>query len=58
MLEQKHDQARLRNATYQKKAAYYFDKKVKEKGFRVREVVLRRVFLNTKEVGAGILVPT
>ena len=35
--------------------ARYYDSKVKEKKFKVRDTVLRQVFRNTKEPGAGAL---
>ena len=35
--------------------ARYYDSKVKERKFKVRDTVLRQVFQNTKEAGAGAL---
>lgn len=33
----------------------YYNSKVKKKVFRVNDLVLRRVFLSTKEIGVGTL---
>ena len=57
-LEEKRERAMMRNVAYKQKVARYFDKRVKERKFQVGDLVLRRVFLNTKEVGAGALGPT
>ena len=35
--------------------ARYYDSKVKERNFKVGDAVLRQVFHNTKEPGAGAL---
>ena len=35
--------------------ARYYDSKVKERKFKVGDTVLRQVFQNTKEAGAGAL---
>ena len=56
--KEKHEEAILRNVTYKQHIAHYFDKWVKVERFKVGYLVLRRVFLHTKEIGAGFLGPT
>ena len=48
----------MRNATYKQRIACYFHKRVKEDRFKMGDLVLRRVFLNTREIGVGALGPT
>lgn len=47
--------ATVRMATYQQKAAAYYNKKVRPRVFRENTLVLRKVFGNTAEKGAGKL---
>ena len=51
------EKAQLRVAAYQQKVARYFNSKVKERKFNVGDLVLRRVFLNTRDPTAGVLGP-
>ena len=58
LLEERRHNASLRVAAYQQTSARYFNSKVKQRGFRVGDLVLRRVMLNTRELNAGSLGPT
>ena len=55
--DEKHEQAQLRVAAYQQKVAWYFNSKVRERKFNVGDLVLRRVFLNTRNHAARVLGP-
>ena len=57
-LEEKHKQAMIRNVAYKQRIACYFDRHVKERRFKVGDLMLIRVFLNTREIGVGALGPT
>ena len=57
LLEEKRDLAALRITSYKRRSEMYFNSKVKEKRFREGYLVLRKVFPNTKEVNARVLVP-
>ena len=57
LLEEKCDLAALRTASYKRRSEKYFNSKVKEKRFKEGDLVLRKVFPNTKEVNAGVLGP-
>ena len=52
LLEEKRELAKLRIASYQQRAARYYNSKVKVKQFQLGDLVLRKVLQNTKEVGA------
>ena len=54
-LKEKHKKAIMRNATYKQRIAHYFNRRVKKRWFKVRDLVLRRVSLNTKEISAEAL---
>ena len=54
LLEEKHDLAPLRIASYKRRSKRYFNSKVKEKRFKEGDLVLRKVLPNTKEVNAGV----
>ena len=56
-IDEKCEQAQLRVAAYQQKVARYFNSKVKERNFNVGDLVLRRVFLNTRDQAARVLGP-
>lgn len=49
LLEEKRDQAYLKNAAYQRRTARYFNSKVKAKVLRTGDLVIRRVMPNTKK---------
>ena len=53
--EEKREQAMMRNAASKRRTTRYFDKRVKARRFKVGDFVLRRVFLNTREIDAGAL---
>ena len=57
LLEEKCDLASLRVASYKRRSERYFNLKVKERRFNERDLVLRKVGINTKEVSARVLGP-
>ena len=57
LLEEKRDLTALRTASYKRRSERYFNSKVKEKRFKEGDLVLRKVFPNTKELNAGVLEP-
>ena len=57
LLEETQAQALLHVAAYQQRSARYFNSKVKERRFKVRDLVLRKVMQNTKELNEGALGP-
>ena len=56
-LDEKREQALIRAAAYQQKVAQHFNKNIRARTFKEGDWVLRRVFQNTKEAGAGKLGP-
>ncbi|XP_056864128.1 uncharacterized protein LOC130511242 [Raphanus sativus] len=54
-LEEKRDQALLRIQNYQNQIESYYNKKVKARPLELGDLVLRKVFDNTKELNAGKL---
>ncbi|XP_060972480.1 uncharacterized protein LOC115717832 [Cannabis sativa] len=54
LLEEKGDQAHLKNAANQEHTARYFNSKVKERTLRVGDLVLRKVMPNTKNPTHGV----
>ena len=57
LLEEKRELAKLRIASYQQRAARYYNSKVKVKRFQLGDLVLRKVLQNTEEARAGALGP-
>ena len=57
LIDEKREQAQIRVAAYQQKVARYFKSKVREIKFNVGDLVLRSVFLNTRDQVAGVLGP-
>ena len=57
LLEEKHENAQLRAATLQKTVAIHYNNKVRLCHFTKGNLVLRRIFINTKEQGVGVLRP-
>ncbi|KAL5570683.1 hypothetical protein UlMin_020280 [Ulmus minor] len=57
LLEEKHDKAQLRATTLQQTVARHYNIKVKLRRFTKGDLVIRRIFLNTKEKGVGVLGP-
>ena len=55
MIEERREVARIRIESQKQRMARYYDSKVKERKFKVGDTVLRQVFQNTKEPGAGAL---
>lgn len=58
LLEEKQEVANLRAATYKECSMRYYNSRVKQRIFRVGDLVLRKVKLNTKEAGTRMLSPT
>ena len=56
-IEEIRERAKLQVAAFQQKVARYFNSKVKERKFNVGDLVLQRVFLNTRDPTAGVLGP-
>ncbi|KAK0607684.1 hypothetical protein LWI29_018587 [Acer saccharum] len=57
-LDERRDRAALRTQSYQQQVARHYKKKVNVRVFKLHDWVLRRVFQNTREEGAGKLGPT
>ncbi|KAK0589707.1 hypothetical protein LWI29_017611 [Acer saccharum] len=57
-LDERRDRAALRTQSYQQQVARHYNKKVNIRIFKLHDWVLRRVFQNTREEGAGKLGPT
>ena len=57
LLDEKREQTLIRVAAYQNQVARHFNKNIRVRQFNVGSWVLRRVFQNTKEAGAGKLGP-
>ena len=55
LIDERRDQSRLRLAAYQQRTAKYYNSRVQQRRFQVNNLVLRRVFQNTKEWKAGNL---
>ncbi|KAL5569097.1 hypothetical protein UlMin_025672 [Ulmus minor] len=56
-IDELRDKAHLRTALYQQKVAQHYNKNIRVRTFKIGDWVLRRVFQNTKEAGAGKLGP-
>ena len=54
-IEERHDQALLRIQNYQHQIENYYNKKVRYRPLELGDIVLRKVFENTKELNAGKL---
>lgn len=54
-IEEKRDQALLRILNYQHKIGSYYNKKVKSRPLESGDIMLHKVFENTKELKAGKL---
>ena len=57
VIEETQAQPLLRVTLYQQRSAQYFNSKVKERSFKVGDLVLRKVMQNTKEINIGVLGP-
>jgi hypothetical protein len=57
LIEEKRDMAEVRNAVYKQRNARYYNKKMKKREFEVDDLVLRKVFLATRELNSGSLGP-
>ena len=49
--------SQLINVAYQQKMTRYFNKRVRDRQFSIGDLVLRRVFLATRDPKAGVLGP-
>lgn len=47
----------MKVTTYQQKVANYYNKKVRHKTFMRGDLDLKKIMINTKKVGAKVLVP-
>ena len=56
-LEEKQDQAMIRVAAYQGRVARYYNARVKNRRFRVGDLVLKKVLPNMQDPGVGTLGP-
>ena len=57
-IDELRDKAHLRTAFDQQKVAQHYNKNIRVRTFKIGDWVLRRVFQNTKDAGAGKLGPT
>ena len=57
LIEERRDGAQLKNVVYQQRATRYFNKRVRHRKFGMGDLVLRRVFLATRDPTAGVLGP-
>ena len=55
MIEERREKAAVRVQKYQQAASRYYDSNVRNRAFSVSDLVLRKVFDGTKELGAGKL---
>ena len=56
-IDEKHEAAAVRITHYKQQAVRYYNKNVHTRTFQVGDWVLRKVFQNTREIGAGKLGP-
>ena len=56
-LEEKRDQVVIRSAAWKHLVAKYYNSRVRPRSFLPRDLVLRRVFQNTQELGVGAFGP-
>ncbi|XP_022897512.1 uncharacterized protein LOC111411189 [Olea europaea var. sylvestris] len=54
-IDERRDDAQLNLGTYQRKMTRYFNSKVKKRSFRINDLVLKRVFQSSKELGSSSL---
>ncbi|KAG7529698.1 Reverse transcriptase domain [Arabidopsis suecica] len=54
-IDERRDQGKIRVQNYQQTAARYYNSNIKIRRFKVGELVLRKVFSNTRELNAGKL---
>jgi hypothetical protein len=57
LLQEKHDLAQITMSAYRERVAQYFNRKVKPKSFRVRDLILRKVTLATRDSVEGKQAP-
>ena len=55
MIEEHREVGRIRMEARKQRMVRYYDSKMKERKLMVRDTILRQVFQNTKEPGAGAL---
>ena len=58
LLEEHRETSRLRVAEYKNRVARYYNSRVKPRSFKVGDLVLRKVMLNTRDPSTGALGPT
>lgn len=54
-LETMKDDSQLKLASYPRKSTHYYKAKVKKRPFRIYDLMLRKVFISSKESGIGIM---
>ena len=57
LIDELRNAAQVKVAAYQQRVAKYYNSKVKDRSFKVGDLVLRKVMLNTKEANTGCLGP-
>jgi hypothetical protein len=57
LLQEKCDHAKITISAYQERMARYFNRKVKPRSFRVRDLVLRKVTFTSRDSVEGKLAP-
>ena len=57
LIEEKRAEAQLRNAAYQQRTTRYFNKRVRDRKFGMGDLMLRHIFLATRDPTAGVLGP-
>ena len=58
LLDEKREQAEIRQAAYKHQVAKYYNQRVQHRSFLPGDLVLRKVTLSTREPNAGKLGPT
>ncbi|XP_022846228.1 uncharacterized protein K02A2.6-like [Olea europaea var. sylvestris] len=57
LTEKKRNNAKLKNVVYKQRNVKYYNKKVRKREFEIGSLVLRKVFLLTREIDSGCLGP-
>ncbi|XP_060972619.1 uncharacterized protein LOC133038471 [Cannabis sativa] len=57
LLDERREDSQLRNAAHQQRVKKYYDSRVRGREFIIGDLVLRRVFLATRDPTAGVLGP-
>ena len=57
LIEELRSTAQVKVAAYQQRVAKYYNSRVRNRSFKVGDLVLRKVMINTKEAGVGFFGP-